>query len=159
MASSMRLAVLAPMLTAGLALPACGGDDDHGGDDTTYDCAAETSSDTFLAGMTKTGPGGIEFTLVSSTPAPPSRGDNLWEVALTRAGAPLTGATLEAVPFMPAHQHGPTVPPVVSPGASDGRFEVTPVNMWMPGVWEITLRATPAGGTRDEVVFRFCIPG
>jgi hypothetical protein len=33
--------------------------------------------------------------------------------------------------------------------------------MWMPGLWETTIEATPAGGTAptdtDFVVFRFCL--
>lgn len=31
-----------------------------------------------------------------------------------------------------------------------------PVNLWMPGVWETTIRAT-AGTTTDSAVYKFCI--
>ena len=38
-----------------------------------------------------------------------------------------------------------------------GQYELAPVNLWMPGLWETTISASSATGT-DSVVFRFCIP-
>jgi len=139
------------------ALGACTGDD-HG-DPSTYNCEADDRDEAFTAGMQKSGAGGLVFTLVSSTPAPPARDDNTWVVEVTNGGAPLDGV-LKVTPFMPDHRHGTPIVPVITPvPGTPGRFTVAPVNLWMPGLWEITLEATPTGGTRDSAIFRFCITG
>lgn len=155
---------LALSAATALALVLAGGacsSDDHGGDDgATYNCEAETRDEQFLAGMQKVGPGGVQVTLASATPAPPGRDDNTWVVQLAQGGTPLAGATVKVVPFMPDHRHGTSVPVVVTESTEAiGQYELSPINLWMPGLWEITIEVTPQGGTRDEVVFRFCITG
>jgi hypothetical protein len=138
---------------------ACGGDD-HDDGSAEYNCEAETRDEQFLAGMQKLAPGGTLVSLMSAMPAPPGRDDNTWEIDVAREGAPLTGATVRVTPFMPDHRHGTSVPVVVTPVAeTPGRYELSPINLWMPGLWEITIDVTPSGGTRDSVVFRFCITG
>lgn len=146
-------------LALAVASPACS---DDGGDDgtATYNCEAETRDEQFLAGMQKVGAGGVTVTLTSATPAPPGRDDNAWTIDVTMGGQPVVGATVKVKPFMPDHQHGTSVQVVVTPdGATPGRYTLSPINLWMPGLWEITIDVTPAGGTRDSVVFRFCITG
>ena len=131
---------------------------DDGG--TTYNCEAETRDEQFLAGMQKQAPGGTLVALTSAMPAPPGRDDNTWAVAVSKSGAALAGATVKVTPFMPDHRHGTSVPVVVTPDpATPGHYELSPINLWMPGLWEITIDVTPAGGMRDSVVFRFCITG
>ena len=163
-----RLAVVAALATAGVApltlLSSCGGDDGGGGlPDAGYNCAVDDRGEDFTAGMEKTGALGITFTLVSADPAPPSRGDNHWVLQVSDANGPLDGATVDVKPFMPDHNHGTSIDTIVEPVAGQpGTFDLTKVNMFMPGVWETTIRATPAGGSqaqRDSVVFTFCIPG
>ena len=156
---STSRATTAVTLAFALALGACGdAHDDDGG--ATYTCEAEQRDEQFLAGMIKLGPGGTQVALTSATPAPPGRDDNAWQIDVSRAGAPLTGATVRVTPFMPDHRHGTSVPVVVAPvAATPGRYELAPINLWMPGLWEITIDVTPAGGTRDSVLFRFCITG
>lgn len=145
-------------LVALASLAACGGDDTDGS--ATYNCEAETRDEQFLAGMQKVGAGGTQVSLMEAMPAPPGRDDNTWEIDVARAGSPLAGATIKVTPFMPDHRHGTSVPVVVTPDpATPGRYELSPINLWMPGLWEITIDVTPAGGTRDSVVFRFCITG
>ena len=58
---------------------------------------------------------------------------------------------------MPAHMHGSGVPVEITPMANPGEYQLKPVNLWMQGVWETTVRATvdPAS---DATVFKFCIP-
>jgi len=155
---STRAALIA---LGGLVVAGCGGDDDSLYTDAgTYNCAAETRDEEFVAGMEKTGTNGVTFTLVSSTPAPPSRGDNVWVIDLDEAGTPTVDATMAVTPFMPDHRHGTPIIPVVTPDTgTPGRYDVEPVNLWMPGLWEITVDATPQGGVKDTVVFRFCITG
>lgn len=153
--------MLRPALLALLLLPACG----NGGDgavDAGYNCEIEMRDEEFVAGMEKVGAEGITFRLVSSSPAPPARFDNTWVLELVDAGgAPLAGAEVEVEPFMPDHNHGTSIDAEVTEDtAVIGRYTLDPVNLFMPGVWEVTIRATPAGGTaadRDEAVFTFCV--
>jgi hypothetical protein len=156
MSSMPRLLVLAFVASLG-SVAACAGDD---GGDTMVNCAIEDRDDDFLAGMAKTGAGGMTFTLTSATPSPPGRDDNTWVLDIATPTGPFTG-TVTVVPFMPDHRHGTPVEVVVTPDPQmPGRFSAAPINLWMPSLWEITVRATPAGGgTADSTVFRFCIAG
>ena len=99
---------------------------------------------------------------MSANPAPPARDDNTWVLQLSSmsggtVGAPVSGATVTVTPFMPDHQHGSGKTVVVEPMTEAGQYELAPVNLWMPGLWETTISASSATGT-DSVVFRFCIP-
>ncbi|HVK78893.1 MAG TPA: FixH family protein [Kofleriaceae bacterium] len=147
------------VLSSLIVAPACGGDDDQSGDDLTYDCEDDQRDEAFIAGMKKVGVGGTEITLVSSTPAPPQRGNNAWVIEVTRAGAPVEGAAMTVESFMPDHRHYAGIDPVITPGATPGQYQVDPVKLWMPGLWEITVETTaPGADAADEVVFKFCIP-
>src|SRR5512135_2622923 len=91
---------------------ACGGSSTNSGvPDAGYDCTTETRAETFTAGMTKVGSQNeVTFKLMSSTPAPPSRGNNTWEIDLVdQGGAPITGAAMVVTPFMPDHNHGTSI--------------------------------------------------
>ena len=146
-------------LTALAAVAACGGKTTTNDlPDAGYDCTVETRADMFSAGMMKVGSQGkLTFKLMSSTPAPPSRGDNTWQVDIVDGGgAAVTGAAVVVTPFMPDHNHGTGIKAVVTE-PSAGHYQVTPVNLWMPGLWQVTVRATPSGGTADAAVFSFCI--
>lgn len=154
------LFVLGLCSTLGI-LGACS-DDDHG-DGTTHNCSAEKNVDEFVVGLSKPGTASkLEFKLLSSDPAPPSRGNNTWVLQLDTMAAPaqpLTGAMMTVVPFMPAHEHGAQADVVVTPLPDAGQYKLDPVNMWMPGVWETTIDVkNPNGTTMDTVVFRFCLP-
>lgn len=142
-----------------LGLGACsseGGDDDG----TSYNCAAETRDDEFVTGLAKPGDAGrIEFKLLSSDPAPPSRGDNTWIVALSTMAAPatpVTGAAMSVTPFMPDHEHGSGKAVVITPMTEAGQYQLEPVNLWMPGLWEVRIQVTGVDG--DRAVFKFCLP-
>jgi hypothetical protein len=143
-----------------LAAGACA--DDGGGDDdgTTYNCAAETRDDEFVLGLAKPGDSSrYEFKLMSADPAPPARGDNTWILQLstmTAPIAPVTGASMTVTPFMPDHAHGSGKTVLVTPMPEAGQYKLEPVNLWMPGLWEVTILAT--GAETDQVVFRFCLP-
>jgi hypothetical protein len=138
------------------ALAACSGDDS---DDGSVNCDLEDRDDEFLAGMQKVGAGGMTFTLVSATPSPPGRDDNTWVIDIATGAGPFAGE-VTVVPFMPDHRHGTPIEVIVTPEAgTPGRFNATPINLWMPSLWEITVRATPTGGTTDSAVFRFCVSG
>ena len=142
-----------------LVLPAfaCSSDDDPGND--TVDCDDEPRADTYTAGMSKMGENGVEFVLVSSDPTPPDRGDNNWTLQVLDNSAPADGLTLDVVPFMPDHGHGTPKIAEIAPAGSDGMYDVTTVNLWMPGLWEVTVSASDTGGLLDTAVFAFCIDG
>jgi hypothetical protein len=147
-----------------LGLAACGAEGDD--DPLPVDCAKEMAEgrvDTFVVGLDKPGKDGIyDFKLMSATPAPPARNNNTWIVQVNQmsmgvVGAPVDGATMKVTPFMPEHMHGTAVPAVITPQTEPGQYKMDPVNMWMEGVWEITVRAT-VGTTTDTALFKFCIP-
>ncbi|GMV12862.1 MAG: hypothetical protein AMXMBFR56_10860 [Polyangiaceae bacterium] len=121
---------------------------------------ASCAGDTFSAGLQKTGKSGkLTVTLESADPAPPQKGDNRWTIRVTDpAGAAISDATVTVTPFMPEHGHGTSVQAVVTP-KSDGRYELFPVNLLMPGKWEITLDVGLPGGQSDSVVYTFCVEG
>lgn len=145
----------------GLGLAACGTDPGHGGGD-DVDCATVTGVDTFVVGLEKIGGSGLyAFSLMSADPAPPARGNNDWIVQVNAmnagvVGAPVSDATIKVTPFMPAHQHGTGVPVTITPMTEAGQYQLSPVNLWMQGVWETTIRAT-VGTSSDSVVYKFCV--
>ncbi len=146
-----------------LGLAACGGGDDGGDDMPPVDCSKVTGVDIFTVDLDHPGDGGVyDFKLKSADPAPPARGFNTWVVQVSSmnagvVGAPVDGATIKVTPFMPAHMHGSGVPVEIMPMTEPGQYQLDPVNLWMQGVWETTVRAT-VGDTTDVTVFKFCIP-
>jgi hypothetical protein len=104
--------------------------------------------------------GKFTLQLQKSDPAPPAKGDNTWDIQLVDAlGAPVNGATIDVTPFMPDHGHGTAIDAVATPASSgEGEYSISPINLWMPGLWQVTLRAE-AGDAQDDVVLGFCITG
>lgn len=114
--------------------------------------------DAFETGLTKQAePQPISIELAAAEPAPPTvRSDNAWQLRVTdEDGAAVTGAEVFATPYMPEHQHGSAEVIVRELGA--GEYELSPIVLIMPGVWEIPITVTPPGGETSEATFRFCI--
>ena len=149
----------AALWMVGASLVACGHDPDDGEE---VDCSKVTGTDTFVVGLEKVGEKGmLDFKMQSTTPAPPARGKNTWTFQILSmqsgvVGAPVDGATLEVIPFMPAHGHDAGEPVGISPMSDPGTYKLDPVNLWMPGVWETTIRAT-SGATTDSAIYKFCV--
>lgn len=144
--------------TASAALAASVGCSDDASSD-GVDCALESRADEIVAGMEKAGDRSVvTFRLVSASPSPPRRPDNTWVMMLQSGGNPLLGATVTTTLFMPDHNHGTQIKPVISPTGMPGEYKFEPLNLWMPGLWEVTFEATPVGGSKDRAVFRVCIP-
>jgi hypothetical protein len=145
-----------------LLIAACGGGTNTAGPDAT-DCANDPRAEQFVAGMMKTGMAtGMQFTIVSSDPAPPARPNNDWVIKIADStGAALDGATVSVKPFMPDHNHGTGIVPTITPvSGMPGTYDANPINTFMPGIWEITITARPAGGgatDTDSAKFTFCI--
>lgn len=120
------------------------------------DCAIETRADAYALGMRKLG-GEVEVAIVEATPAPPARGDNTWRVRVQDAAGSAMAAAITVDTYMPDHQHGSSIRTDVVETEIDGEFVLDPVNLFMPGLWEVTLDLTLDDGTPDAVVFRFCV--
>lgn len=131
-----------------------GGETETGGGEMI--CEAEDRDDAFAVGLSKSS-ALFTATFVSANPAPPFKGDNSWIVDFTDPeGVALVEPTITVVPMMPDHGHGTPVVAAVSPTTTAGRYTIEPVNLFMAGLWEITLDVT-VGGEQDSVVFSFCV--
>ena len=134
-------------------------------------CAGDPRATAYTVGLSaKAADGAFKVTFMDAMPAPPSKGANTWTVQITdAAGRPVTGAKVAVKPFMPDHGHGSSITPQVMPMGTDGTYQITLLELFMPGIWQITLSITPdvgapdAGtpdaGAPDAVVFTFCVDG
>lgn len=143
-----------------LLATACG--DDSGSDPASGGAGGTTATpcggraETFSAGMRKAGIGSkYDFVLVSADPAPPQLFDNVWRVRIEEAGSPVSKAEISVKTWMPDHQHGSPKQTDVTEMAG-GEYELNPVNLFMPGFWEVELHASQIP-TEDSATFRFCI--
>jgi hypothetical protein len=140
-----------------LALLGCsqaGGSSERGNSDDQ--CSG--NFDELALGLEKTAePAGLTIGLYEADPLPPAvRNDNVWRVVVRDAsGQPVTGAEIVATPFMPKHQHAAAQ--VVVEDLDEGRYELSPIELIMPGVWEIPIDVTPPGSDASSASFRFCI--
>jgi hypothetical protein len=139
-----------------------GGDDAVGFDfdaDTFIPCTGDPRGEHYAPGMSKLGPKGqLTVSLLSSDPGPPIKGNNTWTMLVADGTkAPIAGATLKVLPYMPDHNHGTIVKPVITALAEAGQYKVTPLYLFMPGIWEVTFTVSTPAGAQDAVVFRFCI--
>lgn len=120
------------------------------------DCSVDTRDDVYMLGLSHRG-AWAEVAFVDAQPAPPERGDNTWVVRIMDDDVARDDLEIAVEPYMPDHTHGSTVRCEVEPGAEPGTYVLSPLNLFMPGLWEITLviRADDLG--EDEVQFRFCV--
>lgn len=160
MSKFMTSIVLA--LVAAVALGACGTDEGSssggasGGAQTA--CDKDGRKDVYTAGLAKQG-SALSVKLLESTPAPPAKLKNAMKFQIVDgAGAPLDGATLSVVPFMPDHGHGTAAVPVVTP-QGNGTYEVSNIYLPMAGLWKITVSVQMPGAAPQEVAFQFCVDG
>jgi hypothetical protein len=121
------------------------------------DCENAARIDALAGGFVKHGAAGrFDFKLIAMTPSAPARGDNKWLIEVDAAGTAVVRADVGATPFMPDHGHGTPVKVGVTPSATPGQYELAPVNLWMPGYWQIAVTAA-SGNDRDSAVFELCI--
>ncbi|MEY4546945.1 MAG: hypothetical protein RL685_3140 [Pseudomonadota bacterium] len=154
------------LVLAALSLHACG-DEAAGREDAadpagaadpsaTDDCAG--AGEDFAIGMSKTTASGAwSVAIVEASPAPPLAGRNSWTVQLSREdGSPLTGADVSFRGWMPRHRHGLTALPLTRE-LEGGRYEIQPIVLFMPQLWELGLTVTQGDAT-EEVSFALCVP-
>lgn len=119
------------------------------------ECVNETRGTPYAPGMVVTGSAGLTVAL-TSTPAPPSVGDNTWTFTVKDSGsAPVPGATITASQVMVDHQHNGAKVIVVT-DLGGGTYRAAPVNFNMSGYWETTLHIVKAP-IDDEVVIKLCV--
>ncbi len=142
-----------PLSAIAALLAGCGGGDD-GFEDEPVNCAAETRDDDYMAGMVKTGER-LSFALIDAAPAPPDEGDNSWTLHIADGEIGVQGLALTVTPWMPDHDHGTPIAAAATE-TTGGDYTVAPINLWLPGLWEVTIEARD-GESVDAAVFAFCI--
>jgi YtkA-like len=140
-----------------LALAGCG-DDGGGTDAMTIGCMNDPRAMTYTADMVlpMSTTQKLRFELVSSMPAPPMRYTNTWTLKLVDgSGQVVTGATMKVTPYMPDHGHGTSVVPQITPMGDT--YVITPLYLYMPGLWQVTVEVDSSSAGADTGVFYFCI--
>jgi hypothetical protein len=90
------------------------------------------------------------------SPATPVRGQNAAELTfLDGNGDVVDGLGVGVLPWMPAHGHGTSVEPDVTP-AGPGVVVASRVYLYMPGAWQ--LRMTISGKVDDAAIATVQIP-
>lgn len=120
-----------------------------------------TDGDRYEPGLVKIGSAGLfDFTLVSSTPAPPALDDNRFVVRVSDAEGNAVGGDLRVALDMPEHGHPSPKQPDIRFDAETGTFLLDPMRLFMVGLWRITFDFESAGSDpplADSAVFEFCI--
>ncbi len=152
--TSPRL-ILGPILYVAAAMTACATETDDDGSETTQACSAPAGL-CYSAEMTQTGTI-YSLRLDLADPGPPVRGDqNVWTVTVLDSTGKAADCDLSVEADMPAHGHGTTPPPEAHPLDGIGQFEIRPLNLFMPGLWEVVFELS-CDGTEDRVVYPFWI--
>ena len=136
------------------ALSACGSENAEPSD-AGDSCTGE--GDNYRVGLSKTS-ATASFTveLSDANPAPPAIGTNAWMIRIKDAsGNGVVGAMVNINLYMPKHRHSQQGTVGTDKGA--GSYEVTDLNLVMPGLFDITVEVTPAGGMTDSAKFQFCV--
>jgi hypothetical protein len=145
----------------------CGG---SGDDETptppspTVSCTADPRLDSVASEIDKSGAlGALSFRFFDLEPSPPAKGSNTFHVQVSDAAGALMQGGLHVDLRMPDHGHGTSVEPVITLDPALGTYTVTPLFLFMPGVWRLEFESF-AGSADDDsmldsVVLHFCIEG
>ncbi len=168
---SWKLAAVAGFALAGLSGASSGGCGGGGADDAGAADAAtpdagfvltcQDSTDplvtAYKTGLTATSlDGQMKVTFMSASPEPPADNLNSWNVQVTdAAGNPLPNLPLVVKLYMPQMNHGANDPWV--DGGESGNYTISEINLFMPGIWQITFVEAMDGGESAQI--DFCITG
>lgn len=120
------------------------------------------AGDCYRSGMERQGSQSI-VRLLEASPGPPERGDfNVWTLEVTDLdGNPMENISVRVDPTMPSHGHGTTpLPTVTALEGTDTQYEARPLNLFMPGLWQIRVYIEGLGEdpeSIDSVDFEFWI--
>lgn len=131
--------------------------------DGSVSCTNDARLDAYTEGLEKQGiNGALSFRLEKSEPGPPAKGNNTLTVSITSLDGEAPGA-LGVTLKMPDHGHESPTVPTVTFDAESSSYTLSPVNLFMAGVWQITLSAYGDTALRsvpiDSASFFFCIEG
>jgi hypothetical protein len=123
---------------------------------TPVDCGG--AGEDFVLGMLKSTPSGaLSVAIVAAEPAPPLVGPNAWIVMLSaETGEAIADASVTLTGWMPRHGHGLSSVPLTRE-LDGGRYEIRPINLFMPQLWEFGVVVT-RNGEPEVVTFTFCVP-
>jgi hypothetical protein len=155
---------IALLLAAGIA--GCSGKSDQtlaaidaavvGDDGSDVTCGGKATP--FVLPVTARTPGD-EYSVTLTASDPPKFGmrDNAWTLRVDDAsGSAASGVSFNVVPWMTEHNHG-AVKAVIVTEVGGGTYEAKPININMPGIWDIRVEFPgDDGGTPPRAVFSFC---
>lgn len=155
--SSKRIRVLC---FSSVLVVACDDDAEDGAndDDSPRGCESEERDDEYTLGLEKSG-AAVRVQFVDAVPAPPDRGDNTWTLRVLdlATGEAMQDVMLVVDPYMPDHMHSTSIPVQVTPIEEPGVVQLDPVNLFMPGLWQVKLAFILPEQQSDQVVFSFCV--
>jgi hypothetical protein len=129
----------------------------------SFNCSTDSSNETYTPGLPASGVDGVyDFKLMTMDPEPPSRGNNLWNVEIdsVATGQPVDGlgSNMTVTPYMPTMRHGSPIIVDISDAGEPGMYTFTPINLWMPGIWTVTIDVVDDGSAEsDKAVYNFCL--
>jgi hypothetical protein len=162
---AFAISLAALVLTALAACTSSSSSQNNAGDG-SIGCQNDPLAEVYTANDMKPGQSGmLKFVLVSASPSPPAVDtNNTWTIkVLDASGNPVRNANITAKPWMPRHNHGPSVVPTITPNP-DGTYAVSYIDFFMSGLWQVTFTVSGTvsggdGGTVDSVVYSFCVQG
>ena len=124
-------------------------------------CSNDPRGEPYHPGLSGTATDGAMIVrFVDANPAPPTRGNNTFTIVVTdKGGNAIDGAAIQTGTWMPDHGHGSSIDPTSRADGKPGEYVINPVNLFMPGIWQITFNVTEKDKTTDSVMFTFCIDG
>jgi hypothetical protein len=150
---------VAMLCLVGGAVQGCGdlAEDAAPGESMPENVDCEGRGQPFVTGESRPSEDGVvSVQLLEAEPAPPAQAENFWTLELSDENEqPVTGASIVAVPYMIDHGHGAAAQIAADLGA--GRYELGPLTLTMPGLWEITLQLTMPDGSETSVVYDVCV--
>ncbi len=130
------------------------------GNGNTVGCRS-SDADVYAPGIKKSGAAGhFDFTLLSSTPAPPALDNNQFVVQVSDSEAKALDGDLSVALDMPEHGHSSPTQPEISFDSERNAFVLEPMRLFMVGLWRFSFAfEASVGGAplADSAVFQFCV--
>ena len=144
------IARLSLALALSVAALGCGGMEQHG-------MLPDETEATFHRGHSAVGNNGQIAITYELDRVLPVRGLNLATAVVTFAdGATLVDPSVHAHLYMPAHGHGSTEEPIVTP-LGNGKYRIENIVCTMAGEWQLTVHAMK-DGVDDKATFILDVP-
>jgi hypothetical protein len=121
----------------------------------------EALGDTYLDGLDKDGDAQLmRLELTTSSPEPKYTGNYTWTLSVFDVEEnPIAGAEVIAEPTMPAHGHGTFPKVTLGDEVEPGRYELVDMDLFMPGLWRISVEVRWGSDSVDTSHFEFDLQG